>query len=75
MDAQRRTALIFVTQDVGYASCMCDWGISERPWTGLKCNYVISACEQCVLIICVTDKLSRAVLVMFVKKDNGTQVF
>ena len=27
MDAQRRTALIFVTQGVGCASCMCDWGI------------------------------------------------
>ena len=29
MDAQRRTALIFVTQGVGCASCMCDWGISS----------------------------------------------
>ena len=29
MDAQRRTALIFVTQGVGCASCMCDWGINE----------------------------------------------
>ena len=28
MDAQRRTALIFVTQDVGCAPCMCDWGIT-----------------------------------------------
>ena len=28
MDAQRRTALIFVIQGVGCASCMCDWGIS-----------------------------------------------
>ena len=27
MDAQRRTALIFVTPGVGCASCMCDWGI------------------------------------------------
>ena len=27
MDAQRRTALIFVTQGVGCASCTCDWGI------------------------------------------------
>ena len=27
MDAQRRTALIFVTQSVGCASCMWDWGI------------------------------------------------
>ena len=27
MDAQRRTALIFVTQGVGCASCMCDWVI------------------------------------------------
>ena len=27
MDAQWRTALICVTQDVGCASCMCDWGI------------------------------------------------
>ena len=27
MDAQRRTALIFVTQGVGCAWCMCDWGI------------------------------------------------
>ena len=31
MDAQRRTALIFVTQGVGCASCMCDWGISIIP--------------------------------------------
>ena len=29
MDEQRRTALIFVTQDVGCASCMCDWGIRQ----------------------------------------------
>ena len=28
MDAQRRTALFFVTQGVGCASCMCDWDIS-----------------------------------------------
>ena len=27
MGAQRRTVLIFVTQGVGCASCMCDWGI------------------------------------------------
>ena len=27
MDTQRRIALIFVTQGVGCASCMCDWGI------------------------------------------------
>ena len=27
LDAQRRTALIFVTQGVGCASCMCDSGI------------------------------------------------
>ena len=27
MDTQRRTALLFVTQGVGCASCMCDWGI------------------------------------------------
>ena len=27
MNAQRRTALIFVTEGVGRASCMCDWGI------------------------------------------------
>ena len=27
LNAQRRTALIFVTQGVGCASCMCDWGI------------------------------------------------
>ena len=26
MDAQRRTAVIFVTQGVGCASWMCDWG-------------------------------------------------
>ena len=31
MDAQRRTALIFVTQGVGCASCMCDWGIIDFP--------------------------------------------
>ena len=30
MDAQRRTALIFVTQGVGCASCMCDWGIRVK---------------------------------------------
>ena len=29
MDAQRRIAQIFVTEGVGCASCMCDWGI--RP--------------------------------------------
>ena len=29
MNAQRRTALIFVTQGVGCASCMCD-----------RCSYV-----------------------------------
>ena len=27
MDAEQRTVLIFFTQDVGCASCMCDWGI------------------------------------------------
>ena len=30
MDAQRRTALIVVTQGVGCASCMCDWGIKWK---------------------------------------------
>ena len=29
MDAQRHTAMIFVTQDVGCASYMCDWGITS----------------------------------------------
>ena len=29
MDAQRRTALFFVTQGVGCALCMCDWGITS----------------------------------------------
>ena len=29
MDAQRRTALIFVTHDVGCASCMCDRAMSN----------------------------------------------
>ena len=28
MDVQRRTFLFFVTQGVGCALCMCDWGIS-----------------------------------------------
>ena len=28
LDAQRRTALISVTQCVSCASCMCDWGIN-----------------------------------------------
>ena len=28
MDAQRRTTLIFVTQGVGSASCMCDCGLN-----------------------------------------------
>ena len=28
MDAQRRTALIFVTQGLGCVSCMCEWFIS-----------------------------------------------
>ena len=31
MDAQRRTALICVTQGVGSASCMCDWGMKSVP--------------------------------------------
>ena len=37
MDAQRRTALIFVTQGVGCASCMCDWVISDTlpNWSGV----------------------------------------
>ena len=35
MDAQRRTALIFVTQGVGCASCMCDWGIT---WIHASCD-------------------------------------
>ena len=30
MDAQRHTALIFVTQYVGCVSCMCDWGITDK---------------------------------------------
>ena len=30
MDAQRRTALFVVTQGVGCASCMCDWGIKRK---------------------------------------------
>ena len=29
MDAQRRTALILVTQGVGCVSCMRDWGIGH----------------------------------------------
>ena len=29
MDAQRRTALFLVTQGVGCASCMCDWGMTS----------------------------------------------
>ena len=35
MDAQRRTALFSVTQDVGCASCMYDWGITRLHQT---CN-------------------------------------
>ena len=38
MDAQRRTALIFVTQGVGCASCMCDWGI--KVYTTWACRPV-----------------------------------
>ena len=34
MDAQRRTALFFVTQGVGCAPCMCDWGSG-------KCSYYL----------------------------------
>ena len=30
MDAQRRTALMFVTYGVGCASCMCDCGIRRH---------------------------------------------
>ena len=30
MDAQRRTAQMFVTQGVGCASCMCDLGIRHE---------------------------------------------
>ena len=33
MDAERRTALFFVTQSVGCASCMCDSGIQYVPHT------------------------------------------
>ena len=42
MDAQRRTTLYFVTQGVGCASCMCDWGISrERPNESTRfCTYI-----------------------------------
>ena len=36
MDAQRRTALIFVTEGVGCASCMCDWGIKQAESNILK---------------------------------------
>ena len=45
MVAQRRTAIIFVTQDVGCASCMCDWGIREAlidVWRG-KIKLLISS--------------------------------
>ena len=35
MDAQRRTTQIFVTQGVGCASCMCDWGIIPWPKFGV----------------------------------------
>ena len=34
MDAQRRNALIFITQGVGCASCMCGWGISKALFNG-----------------------------------------
>ena len=30
MDAQRRTALFFVAEGVGCASCMCDWAIMGK---------------------------------------------
>ena len=40
MDAQRRTAPFFVTQGVGFASCMFDWGIyqhsQERGLQGMR---------------------------------------
>ena len=32
IDAQRRTALIFVTQGVGCAWCMFDWGIRSMRY-------------------------------------------
>ena len=37
MNAQRHTVLFFVNQDVGCASCMCDWGISIKRWILMKC--------------------------------------
>ena len=44
MYAQRRTALIFVTQGVGCASCMCDWGVTSY---------------QCCVIAYLKDKHSQ----------------
>ena len=55
MDAQRRTALIFVTQGVGCASCMCDWGITlgvdvhVHPfvWPYVRCSIIHSYIYLC----------------------------
>ena len=39
MNTQRRTALFFVTQGVGCALCMCDWGI-QLYFVGVKINII-----------------------------------
>ena len=44
MDAQRRTALFFVTQGVGCAPCMCDWGITSLCWI----HTVVEVSSSCI---------------------------
>ena len=41
IDAQRRTALFFVTQGVGCASCMCDWVLNMIRHRLIRTFYMI----------------------------------
>ena len=47
MDAQRRTALYFVTQGVDCASCMCDWAINPLKPNFLKQSLLVENIIHC----------------------------
>ena len=72
MDAQRRTTLVFVTQGVGCASCMCDWGIRSGRNSFCPVGPSCILCPECVPYSIVSDPVDlrwRCPLMFFAQSD------
>ena len=72
MDAQRRTALIFVTQGMGCASCMCDWGI--KPVRTHFHNKLWMKCVSWPAHVHISNK-KRIQILFFFKRTGGVYFF